>query len=84
MSYRLLADGDGLDVTLDHVDGYDGVRWAIRQVGCCLNKRGKWEREPMPSSRTDAFKRRCRWLTAGEALAFWVKSGATSRFVRRG
>jgi len=44
---------------------YNGEKdiWAIRNSCCssCLNKKGKWEYEPMPSSRTDNFLKRCRF-----------------------
>jgi len=47
----------------------DGKNWAVRcRGGLCLSKRGKWEYEPMPSSRTGAFKKRCRFDTAREAM----------------
>jgi hypothetical protein len=35
--------------------------WAVCWRGRVLNARGKWEFEPMPSSRTDAFKGRTRF-----------------------
>jgi hypothetical protein len=37
--------------------------YAVRQLGCCLNSDGEWEREPIPSSRTDEFLARCRYET---------------------
>lgn len=41
---------------------YEGKRYAVRnQLGRVLNKSGKWEHEPIPSSRTDAFYKRCRF-----------------------
>lgn len=36
--------------------------------GNCLNKRGEWEWEPMPSSRDDDFLARCRFETAEAAI----------------
>lgn len=50
-----------------------GEKWAIRMLGHCLNKDGKWEYEPMPSSRDDEFFKRCRWGSAEEAIEFWNK-----------
>lgn len=41
--------------------------WAILYRHYCINKRGQCEYEPQPSSRTDAFKKRCRF-TLGDAL----------------
>lgn len=36
--------------------GDDGMeRWAVRNSGRCLNVSGEWEREPIPSSRTDEW-----------------------------
>ena len=36
-------------------------RWAIRDTfGRCLDRRGNWDHEPNPSSRTDEWKRRYR------------------------
>ena len=46
---------------------YDGERWAVRRLSCCLNRSGEWEREPIPSSRDDAFYRRCRFDSFDEA-----------------
>src|SRR3954468_7352387 len=42
--------------------------WAITDIGnYCLNQNGEWEYEAMPSSRTEAFIKRCRFPLA-EAL----------------
>lgn len=43
-------------------------KWSVRLDGNCLNKRGDWEWEPMPSSRDDEFLNRCRFETLEEAL----------------
>lgn len=74
----VLSEGLGLPVAAYEVD--DGVQivackqrdgsrlWAVRaDTGWVLNKQGEWEVEPMPSSRSDAFLRRCRYLTPLEA-----------------
>jgi hypothetical protein len=34
----------------------------------CLNHKGKWEYEPISSSRTGAFFKRCRWVDRDEAI----------------
>lgn len=59
--------------TLEAAVQRDGsVLWAIRRMGgSCLNKKGEWEYEPMPSSRTAAFFKRCRWPTAEAAYQAW-------------
>lgn len=38
-----------------------GGAWAITNRGDCLNRDGKWEYEPQPSSRTPEFFERCRF-----------------------
>jgi len=45
--------------------------WTITQGGNCLNKDGKWEYEPMPSSRTEEFIKRTRFKDEHEALDFY-------------
>ena len=42
--------------------------WAVRWLGQCLNRKGEWEYEPQPSSRTKGFFKRCRF-TQADALA---------------
>lgn len=69
-----------IDVRLERVKQINGSDlWAIREKGCCLNKQGKWEIEPIPSSRTSAFYKRCRWNSVEAALKFW-RGGHQSRF----
>jgi hypothetical protein len=49
----------------------DPDAWAILSEGnAVLNRDGKWEYEPTPSSRDEAFFARCRWPSAREANAF--------------
>jgi len=43
--------------------------YAVRWHGQCLNTKGRWEYEPMPSSRTPAFYRRCRFPSFDAAVA---------------
>jgi hypothetical protein len=59
-------------IRLERTVGFDGVVYAIRQGGCCLNKKGEWEFEPIPSSRTDAFLKRCRWKDFEKAYAVFA------------
>lgn len=46
----------------------DVPSWAVTRGGSCLAKDGQWEIEPLPSSRDDAFRQRCRWSDLGEAI----------------
>lgn len=63
---------DANPVTLERVGQLDGPdRWAIRWSRYCLTRKGKWEYESMPSSRTKTFFARCRFATAEAALAAW-------------
>lgn len=59
-----------------HVEyaGYD--RWAIRHGGRCLSKDGRWDWEPLPSSRTDAWLQSHRF-TEGEALRIAEEQAVT-------
>ena len=80
LAYELDSWENVIDVRLESVGQLDGSeKWAIREEGCCLNKQGEWEFEPLPSSRTDDFYDRCRWDTADAALEFW-NQGHKSRF----
>jgi hypothetical protein len=46
------------------------ILWAVTDGNdLCLTRRGHWVWEPQPSSRTEAFIRRCRWTSFEEALA---------------
>jgi hypothetical protein len=38
--------------------------WAICHIGRCLSSRGRWDHEPLPSSRTEAFIRSHRFTLA--------------------
>jgi len=48
---------------------YKEVRYAVRRSGMVLNIKGKWEYEPIPSSRDDAFYKRCRFKSIEDAEA---------------
>lgn len=54
-------------------------RWAVRQMGDCLNKQGEWEFEPTPSSRDAAFLERCRFDSADEAFAACCVTGIANK-----
>ena len=49
--------------------------YAVRNMGKCLNKRGAWEHEPLPSSRTDEFLERCRWSDWDQLIEFLKAKG---------
>jgi hypothetical protein len=53
-------------VRVAQIEGAD--LYSVRYFGRCLNKSGNWEMEPMPSSRSDAFLKRCRFSTLDEAM----------------
>lgn len=36
-------------------------KWAVVEAQMCLTQSGTWEYEPMPSNRSDAFLKRCRF-----------------------
>ena len=55
MSYGVLEDTGTDYPTLDRVAD---DKWAIRHWKQRLTKRGDWIYEPMPSSRTEQFKKR--------------------------
>lgn len=44
------------------------ILWAVRRAGNVLSTAGRWEYEPMPSSRTKAFLKRCRFATFEAAM----------------
>ena len=52
---------------------YEGEKWCVREFVDCLNKDGKWEYEPMPSSRDDEFYASCRFDSFKEAYEFVLK-----------
>jgi hypothetical protein len=47
---------------------YKGNRYAVRKGGSCLTIDGKWEYEPQPSSRTQEFYDRCRFILLADAM----------------
>lgn len=68
---RGTAKGSPRDaVRIEARDQKDGSRkWVVCQAGEVLNKKGHWEWEPLPSSRTDNFLQRTRFDSPQEALA---------------
>jgi hypothetical protein len=64
-------------VTICRVRGHKGIRYAIRQSGACLSKDGKWDIEPIPSSRDDEWLERFRfveWEQAAKTVEKYLKS----------
>ncbi|BCY18672.1 hypothetical protein hrd7_25210 [Leptolinea sp. HRD-7] len=47
------------------------VLWKIVDPPFVLNTSGQWEYEPMPSSRDDAFLKRCRFASIEAAVKAW-------------
>lgn len=44
------------EITVNRAQGFDGERWAVRQMGRVLNVQTEvWEYEPIPSDRTDQW-----------------------------
>jgi hypothetical protein len=81
-SYQLEFDLEySINVSLDMARGFDGTLWAIREHGLVFNKEGKWEDEPMPSSRNKEFFTRCRFSSVDEALEVWFKFEGSSYFL---
>jgi len=65
-------------VRIDMVRGRKGsVSYAVRQQGACMNAKGEWEFEPIPSSRTDEWLKEFRfssWEDAAKAVERCVKT----------
>lgn len=62
------------DIRLERCRQPEGPdRWAIRRSAFVLNKQRQWEYEPLPSSRTKAFYRRCRFDSIEKAVSCWRK-----------
>jgi len=57
-----------LPIRVERVQQLDGsALWAVRHGGHVLATDGRWEHEPLPSSRTPAFLARCRFPTLSAA-----------------
>lgn len=70
------ADYPGMEVRIVRMESpfYEGIKWAVRWLGNCLDHDGEWELEPQPSSRDDEFYARCRFDTLEEAVAMAAKA----------
>lgn len=56
-------------ITAHRMRQFDGsIKWAVRKGSEVLNKKGKWEYEPIPSSRTDKFLERTRFDSLESAI----------------
>lgn len=77
VKWEHIRDVDNFDlslaVTIEEMQSpfYQGVRYVVRQgEHRCLNVDGKWEYEPSPSNRDDAFYDRCRFRSFQSAVNF--------------
>lgn len=64
---------DAVTFVLTRGQDYNGTRVAVRRTGESLANDGKWEIEPQPSSRDDAFYARCRFASLSDAVAAYRK-----------
>lgn len=60
-----------------------GQLWCVSYSGCVLNRKGAWEYEPMPSSRSYAFMARTRY-SRDDAFAAWQQYAAGNEFSNGG
>lgn len=83
-----LADDDvNTTIWAIKVEWRAGDRWAVTNIGRCLNTNGEWDHEPSPSNRDDEFLRTHRFsLNEAQSLALeaypklvinglWVRDG---------
>jgi hypothetical protein len=57
------------EIKVEHAGQMDGsTKWAVRWQGRCLSRRGEWEYEPIPSSRSDGWLARHRFDHLESAL----------------
>lgn len=74
-AYLLKQKESGVDIEIVRVRNREtDERWAVRDGQFCLNKQGKFEYEPLPSNRDDAFFERCRWDSPHEAYTAYAAS----------
>jgi hypothetical protein len=67
-------DRDIEDTTIERIPRHDGpCRYSVRRRGCCLNKKLEFEHEFLPSARTKAFFKRCRFDTFEQAVEIFDK-----------
>lgn len=66
------------EITVQSMLGDGGIiRYAVRRdrsIHWALNKSGKWEHEPLPSSRDDEYFARCRWDDWEEAARAAIRA----------
>ena len=64
------SDEPAIMVTINRMRSpfYKGNRYAVRKGGSCLTVDGEWEYEPQPSSRTNKFYDRCRFILLDDAM----------------
>jgi len=59
-------------VTVARVPGFEGIRWAIYRgtIGSrvCLSRDGRWDPEPIPSSRTKTWLHKHRFASLEDAI----------------
>jgi len=76
-------DSDSLRISIEQRRGRDGRdRWAVLRNELVLNSDGEWEYEPSPSSRDEAFLKRCRYAdltSASLALVRWLNNRTATR-----
>ncbi len=70
-----LAKFDGMGIIIRRTVSpfYDGDKFAVSSGRYCLSKRGEMVYEPLPSSRTKAFYKRCRFDSFDDAVAAATK-----------
>lgn len=62
VKFAITEDGNIAQDTRNlHIEWRGAGAWAVTEGGCCLNNKGKWEYEPHPSSRSNAFIKRTRF-----------------------
>lgn len=75
LAYELPRTEAHDDARIEATYQRDGSRlWVGRRMGWRLSTRGKWDHEPLPSSRTDAWIRRHTFQTPQAALAGWLRA----------
>lgn len=63
------------EVRLQRSQQRDGsFLWRVTRHGDVLNNEGRWESEPLPSSRDEVFIGRCRFKSTADAIAAYTKA----------
>ncbi len=67
----------GITIDMSTSPFYEGNRWAVRFLDRCLSVKGRWEYEPLPSSRSQVFYHKFRFtsLEAAKAAASKAREG---------